>query len=132
MITFAAHCGKPLRRLVSATSSSQKRWMAVVNLSDESKVEQFSSQNSKSVLYFTATRCPPCKAIKPVYEKMSEKHPTVAFGKVDVDENSDSAANFEISAVPTFIVFDGKTPIEKFSGADAGLLEKHVVDLEGR
>ena len=72
------------------------------------------------------------KVIKPVYEKMSEKHPTVAFGKVDVDENSDSAANFEISAVPTFIVFDGKTPIEKFSGADAGLLEKHVVDLEGR
>lgn len=135
-----------LRRLAAASPSSvlsrqtslasgitiQRRGFAVVNLSDESAVEKFRQVNSKSVLYFTATWCPPCKTIAPVYEEMSDKYPKVAFGKVDVDDNSDAAIEFEISAVPTFVLFDGDTAVEKFSGADSAKLEKHVVDLEGR
>jgi hypothetical protein len=34
--------------------------------------------------------------ISPIYEKMSETHSDVAFGKVDVDNNSDSAMDFKV------------------------------------
>uniref|UniRef100_A0A6U3RSM6 Thioredoxin domain-containing protein n=1 Tax=Ditylum brightwellii TaxID=49249 RepID=A0A6U3RSM6_9STRA len=130
-----------IRQLNSSTSRKcmrtavvhmNRRWMSVVNLSDSEAVEKFRMLNSKSVLYFTATWCPPCKAIAPKYEAMSKRHPSVAFGKVDVDENSDVALDFEIRAVPTFVLFDGEKATEKFSGADEEKLEKHVIELEGR
>eukprot|EP00429_Kryptoperidinium_foliaceum_P061945 CAMPEP_0176078424 /NCGR_PEP_ID=MMETSP0120_2-20121206/39218_1 /TAXON_ID=160619 /ORGANISM="Kryptoperidinium foliaceum, Strain CCMP 1326" /LENGTH=98 /DNA_ID=CAMNT_0017412169 /DNA_START=236 /DNA_END=532 /DNA_ORIENTATION=+ len=94
--------------------------------------ENFRQLNHKSVLYFTATWCPPCKAIKPVYEELAKKYTEVAFGKVDVDDNSDAAVEFEISAVPTFVFFDGEVPVERFSGADPNMLESLVKDLESR
>ena len=103
--------------------------MSVITLSDEKAIEKFRMVNHKSVLYFTATWCPPCKAIAPVYEELSKKYPDVAFGKVDVDENSDAALDFEVRAVPTFVLFDGEDMKEKFSGADATLLEKYVQEL---
>ena len=76
--------------------------------------------------------CPPCKQIAPVYEELSKKYDGVAFGKVDVDDNSDAALDFEIAAVPTFVLFDGEKAIDKFSGADPAKLEEKVVDLQGR
>ena len=70
--------------------------------------------------------------IKPVYENMASKYTDVAFGKVDVDDNSDAALEYEINAVPTFVLFDGETAIERFMGADAGKLESLVKDLNDR
>jgi thioredoxin 1 len=77
-------------------------------------------------------RCPPCKAIKPLYEQLAAKYPDVAFGKVDIDDNSDAALEFKISAVPTFVFFDGEDPIERFSGADPNMLESLVKNLDAR
>uniref|UniRef100_A0A7S2H9R5 Thioredoxin domain-containing protein n=1 Tax=Helicotheca tamesis TaxID=374047 RepID=A0A7S2H9R5_9STRA len=122
----------PRQCMRSAAFNVNRRWMSAVNLSDADAVEKFRMLNSKSVLYFTATWCPPCKAIAPVYEEISTRYPHIAFGKVDVDENSDVALDFEVNAVPTFVLFDGEKAIEKFSGADSGKLEHHVMELEGR
>mmetsp|Transcript_38640 Transcript_38640/g.78809 ORF Transcript_38640/g.78809 Transcript_38640/m.78809 type:complete len:140 (-) Transcript_38640:368-787(-) len=108
------------------------RSMSVVTLSDESAVEKFRMINSKSILYFTATWCPPCKAIGPIYDEMSDRYPHIAFGKVDVDENSDAALDFEVNAVPTFVLFEGENAVSKFSGADPDKLAHHVLELEGR
>jgi thioredoxin len=109
----------------------QERWMSVVQLSDSDAVDKFRTINEQSVMYFTATWCPPCKMISPVYEELSKKYPKVAFGKIDVDDNQDSAMEFQISAVPTFVFSKGATVTNKFSGADKNQLEKFVQDLDG-
>lgn len=57
---------------------------------------------------------------------MAGKYPDVAFGKVDIDDNSDAAMEFDIKAVPTFVFFDGEEPIQRFSGADQNMLENMV------
>ena len=103
--------------------------MSVISLSDSDAVEKFRTINSKSVMYFTATWCPPCKMISPVYDELSKKYPDVAFGKVDVDDNQDAAMEFQIQAVPTFIFSKGDEAVNKFSGADKGQLEKLVQEL---
>ena len=108
---------------------SCSRYMSVISLSDSDAVTKFRTINSKSVMYFTATWCPPCKMIAPIYDELSDKYPDVAFGKIDVDDNQDSAVEFEISAVPTFIFSKGDESVNKFSGADKGQLEKLVQDL---
>lgn len=110
-------------------ASSQRRWMSVINLSDNDAVDKFRGVNQKSVLYFTASWCPPCRAIKPIYEELSKKYPDVAFGKVDVDENQESAIEFQVSSVPTFVFSEAGSAVNKFSGADQAKLEEFIQDL---
>lgn len=110
--------------------SSRAMSSSVITLSDNDAVEKFKAINDKAILYFTATWCPPCKMIKPVYEKMSSAHPEVKFGKVDVDDNQEASMNHEIQAVPTFIVFKDNGVIDRFSGADQKQLEDAVSKLK--
>ena len=63
---------------------------------------------------------------------MAEQHKDIAFGKVDVDDNQESALDFQISAVPTFVLFNGGESIQRFSGADPSKLEELVQDLAAR
>ena len=41
--------------------------------------------------------------IAPIYKQLSEIHDDVVFLKVDVDENAETAANYNVSAMPTFV-----------------------------
>lgn len=70
--------------------------------------------------------------IKPVYEQLSKANSDVAFGLVDIDENSESSVEFEVSAVPTFVFFEGEKVVEKMTGADVNQLEKLVGDLQAK
>lgn len=68
---------------------------------------------------FTATWCGPCKSIGPIFEGFVWKYPTIKFIKVDVDENSETAENYEISSMPTFKFFaNGQESVEELVGAD--------------
>jgi thioredoxin len=57
---------------------------------------------------FWATWCPPCRQFGPVYEKSSEQHEDIVFGKVDTDAESELAERFGITSIPTVMaVRDG-------------------------
>jgi thioredoxin 1 len=55
------------------------------------------------VIDFTATWCPPCRFIAPVFADLAKKHLDVVFFKVDVDELNTVAEEFKVQAMPTFI-----------------------------
>lgn len=67
------------------------------------------------ILYYTATWCPPCKAISPVYEKLSEKYQNIVFTKIDVDQLPEAAAAASIRSVPTFIFTNGGKVVSQVS-----------------
>ncbi len=57
---------------------------------------------------FYATWCGPCKAMKPVLDKLKERMgEDVRVLKIDVDKNAAAAAKYQIRGVPTFILFKG-------------------------
>ena len=102
----------------------------VTTLSDLDAVEKFTQLNSKCVIYYTATWCGPCKAIKPVYEKMAGDYANqIALGKVDVDDNPDAAAAVSVSAVPTFMAFHNNEGVAQFAGADQTQLSQMLTAL---
>mmetsp|Transcript_37962 Transcript_37962/g.74340 ORF Transcript_37962/g.74340 Transcript_37962/m.74340 type:complete len:127 (-) Transcript_37962:221-601(-) len=75
------------------------------------------------IVDFTASWCPPCKAIAPKFRELSEAHTDLVFLKVDVDKCSDVAKTQEISSMPTFKFFKGGKLFHVFSG---GSVEKIV------
>jgi thioredoxin 1 len=85
--------------------------------------------NTYLVADFYATWCPPCKTIAPIYEQLSKAHSApgrIAFVKVNVDEQREVAAQYGITAMPTFMVFKGGKKIEDIKGANPPALKKAV------
>ncbi len=62
-------------------------------------------ENDIVLLDFWAAWCGPCRMFAPVFEKASEQHPDVVFGKVDTEAEQQLAAAFGISSIPTLVVF---------------------------
>ena len=80
----------------------------MVNIVNES---EFNSEIKEGVVVvdFFATWCGPCKMLAPVLESLSTEMENVNFIKVDIDQSGDLADKFQISSVPTMIIFkDGK------------------------
>lgn len=76
------------------------------------------SSEGLTVVDFYATWCPPCKAIAPILEKLSDQYTQANFIKIDVDESADIAQEYGISAMPTFFFFKDGEKIGEVIGAD--------------
>jgi thioredoxin 1 len=69
----------------------------------------------KHVFYFTADWCGPCKKVRPIVQELiKDGH---SFQIIDVDIEKELVKKFEISSVPTFILFENKEFVKKVSGA---------------
>ena len=83
---------------------------------------------------FWATWCAPCRRFAPVFEKASEQHTDIVFGKVDTEAERGLAAAAHISSIPTLMAFrDGILVFAQPGALPASSLEeviKAVRDLD--
>ena len=76
------------------------------------------------VIDFTATWCPPCKRIGPIYVNHVAGYPELILKKLDVDANAEGAQAAGIQCMPTFKVYKNGAEAEKMEGAsDQGLID---------
>jgi thiol-disulfide isomerase/thioredoxin len=71
----------------------------------------------KSVLYFTADWCQPCKKVKPIVEELNREYFPGMFQIIDVDIEKEMAKSFELKSVPTFVLFENGNEINRLIGA---------------
>ncbi len=98
----------------------------VKQVSDPAEFKQIISDSKLVVVDFTATWCGPCKMIAPKFAQMSETYTDVVFIKVDVDDASEIAEEWGISAMPTFLFFKNGQKLTQFSGASVAKLEEEI------
>lgn len=66
---------------------------------------------------FWAEWCGPCKAIGPIVEELVEDFDGKAvIGKLDVDNNRNTAANFGVMSIPTLLIFKNGEVVDKHVG----------------
>lgn len=77
---------------------------------NKNNFEQEVLQSHKPVLMdFWATWCGPCRMVAPLIDEIAEEREDIKVVKVNVDEESELAAKFGITSIPTLIVMkDGK------------------------
>ncbi len=76
---------------------------------------------------FWAPWCGPCQMLGPVINQLSEEMKDVKIGKVNVDENTELAEKYQVSALPTIILFKNAEIVDRRTGvAPASELKKWI------
>ena len=81
---------------------------------------------------FWAPWCGPCRIVSPIVEELAEElKGKVVFGKLNVDENQRTAAEFQIFSIPTLVLLKNGVEVDRIIGAVPkrmikAALEKHL------
>ncbi len=89
---------------------------SVQEVTDQS-FKQFVEGETPVLIDFWAAWCGPCKMLSPVVEDLaSELGPRLKAGKLDVDDNPQTAREFGIMSIPTLLVFKGGKVVRQIVG----------------
>ncbi|MFA6118343.1 MAG: thioredoxin [Parachlamydiales bacterium] len=95
--------------------------------------DSFSSTIQKGVVLvdFFAEWCGPCRMLSPIIEEISGSMKGKAvFAKIDIDKESHIASDYEVSSIPTLILFKDGKEINRIVGLrDGEAIKKFVEDV---
>jgi len=93
--------------------------MSIKHVAGSDFENQVLKSEKPTLVDFYADWCGPCKRIAVVLDEISQKNTNINIVKVDVDAEQDIASNYNISSIPTLMLFKGGEPVGQIVGAVA-------------
>lgn len=90
--------------------------MGVVEIKEQDFVKKTQVKDKKVLIDCYASWCSPCRMLSPIIDELSEEITNYDFYKLDVDEAEKIAQKYDISAIPTLLIFADGELKEKIIG----------------
>ena len=90
--------------------------MSVISVTKEN-FNQIKNSDKTVLLDFYADWCGPCRMVSPIVDEIAQENPQYLVGKINVDEQPELAAAFNVSSIPMLVVIKGGKKVNQSVGA---------------
>ena len=90
--------------------------MSVVHVQKATFQQEVMESDKPVLLDFWATWCNPCRMLAPVLDEIAAERPDIKVCKVDIDENPELAAQFQVMSIPTLMVVKNGQIVNQSTG----------------
>lgn len=95
--------------LAARGKEKEDKVMSVMKINKENFVNEVLNSDKPVILDFYADWCGPCRMVGPIMEEIAAERSDIKVGKINVDEESELAAQFRVMSIPMLaVVRDGK------------------------
>lgn len=91
--------------------------MSVVKITKSNFESEVIKSDKKVLLDFYAEWCGPCRMVGPVVEEIANEHPEYKICKINVDEQPELAASFQVMSIPSLFVMENGKVVNQTLGA---------------
>jgi thioredoxin 1 len=91
----------------------------VFTVTDQNFEDEIGGSDGVAMVDFWATWCGPCRIVAPVVEQLADEYGErgLRVGKLDVDENPQTAARYGVRSIPTILFFKDGELVDRLVGA---------------
>ncbi len=101
----------------------------VVEITDQNFEEEILNSDLPTEVDFWAPWCVPCRMVSPIYDKLSEEYDgRFKFCKLNVDENQQTAAKYQVMSIPMQMYFVDGRKINEILGAVPERIIRNMVE----
>ncbi len=92
--------------------------MADVTFTDQNFKADVLDNKIPVVVDFWAPWCTPCRIVSPIIDELAKDYAgKMVVGKMNTDENPNTAGSYNVMSIPTVMIFKGGQPVKAIIGA---------------